>query len=60
MFNLSSSHRIGQETTDVLDYVPGYFKIKSYIRYKYVTKDKDNTQISIGDLPEQIKELCLK
>ncbi|EHO09851.1 IS66 family transposase [Myroides odoratimimus] len=45
---------IGKETTDVLDYVPDYFKIKRYIRYKYATKDKDNTQISIGGLPERI------
>ncbi|AJA69379.1 Transposase [Myroides sp. A21] len=45
---------IGKETTDVLDYVPGYFKIKRYIRYKYATKGKDNTQISIGELPERI------
>ena len=45
---------IGKETTDVLDYVPGYFKIKRYIRYKYATKDKDNTHISIGQLPERI------
>lgn len=45
--DLSDKVCIGKETTDVLDYVPGYFKIKRYIRYKYATKDKDNTQISI-------------
>ncbi len=45
---------IGKEITDILDYVPGYFKIKRLIRYKYATKDKDNTNISIGDLPERI------
>lgn len=52
--DLSDKVCIGKETTDVLDYVPGYFKIKRYIRYKYATKDKDNTQISIGLLPERI------
>ncbi|WP_139259484.1 IS66 family transposase, partial [Flavobacterium xanthum] len=52
--DLSDQVCIGKETTDVLDYVPGYFKIKRYIRYKYATKDKDNTKISIGDLPERI------
>src|SRR5690554_1521552 len=50
--DLSDKVCIGRETTDVLDYMPGYFKIKRYIRYKYATKDKDNTQISIGLLPE--------
>ncbi|MGL4583886.1 MAG: IS66 family transposase [Flavobacterium sp.] len=52
--DLSDKICIGKETTDVLDYVPGYFKIKRYIRYKYATKDKDNTQISIGLLPGRI------
>lgn len=52
--DLSDKICIGKEVTDVLDYVPGYFKIKRYIRYKYATKDKDNTQISIGLLPERI------
>ena len=52
--DLSDKVCIGKETTDVLDYVPGYFKIKRYIRYKYATKDKENTQISIGLLPERI------
>ena len=52
--DLSNLVCIGKETTDVLDYVPGYFKIKRYIRYKYATKDKDNTHISIGQLPERI------
>jgi len=54
--DLSDKICIGTETTDVLDYVPGYFKIKRYIRYKYASKDKDNTQISIGLLPERIIE----
>ena len=52
--DLSDKVCIGKETTDVLDFVPGYFKIKRYIRYKYATKDKDHTQISIGLLPERI------
>ena len=54
--DLSDKVCIGTETTDVLDYVPGYFKIKRYIRYKYATKDKDNTQISIGLLPDRTIE----
>lgn len=52
--DLSGKVCIGKEITDVLDYVPGYFKIKRYIRYKYAAKDKDNTQITIGELPERI------
>ncbi|MGL5275936.1 IS66 family transposase [Myroides sp.] len=52
--DLSDMICIGKEITDVLDYVPGYFKINRFIRYKYATKDKDNTKISIGDLPERI------
>lgn len=52
--DLSDLVCIGKETTDVLDYVPGHFKIIRYIRYKYATKDKDNTNISIGQLPERI------
>ena len=54
--DLSDKVCIGKETTDVLDYVPGHFKIKRYIRYKYATKDKDKPQICIGDLPERIIE----
>ncbi len=50
--DLSNQICIGKEVTDVLDYVPRYFKIKRYIRYKYATKY--NTQISIGLLPERI------
>ncbi|MGL4584513.1 MAG: IS66 family transposase, partial [Flavobacterium sp.] len=45
---------IGKEITEVLDCVPSYFRIIKYIRYKYATKEKDNTQISIGLLPERI------
>ena len=52
--DLSDKVCIGKETTDVLDYVPGYFKIKRYIRYKYATKDTENTQITIGALPDRV------
>lgn len=52
--DLSDKVCIGKEITDVLDYVPGHFKIKRYIRYKYATKDKDTAQITIGELPERI------
>jgi transposase len=52
--DLSDQLCIGKEITDVLDYVPGHFKIKRYIRYKYAFKDNENTKISIGDLPERI------
>ncbi|MCC9043648.1 hypothetical protein LNQ81_13295 [Myroides sp. M-43] len=40
--DLSEMVCIGKETTDVLGFIPGHFKIKRYIRYKYATKDKDN------------------
>src|SRR5690606_18334056 len=52
--DLSDKVCIGKEVTDVLDHVPGYFKIKRYIRYKYAAKDKDTAQITIGELPERI------
>ncbi|MHC5310960.1 hypothetical protein ACYSNM_13020 [Myroides sp. LJL116] len=48
---LSDKVCIDTATTDVLDYVLDYFKIKRYIRYKYATKYKENTQISIRLLP---------
>lgn len=47
---------IGKEISDVLDYVPGYFKIKRYIRYKYADKDKELPNITIGLLPDRIIE----
>jgi len=40
--DLSDKICIGKEITDVFDYVPGFFKIKRYIRYKYASKDKEN------------------
>jgi transposase len=52
--DLSDKVCIGKEITDVLDYVPGHFKIKRYIRYKYAAKDKDTARITIGELPERI------
>jgi transposase len=52
--DLSDKVCIGKETTDVLDYVPGHFKVKRYIRYKYATKDTENTQITIGALPDRV------
>jgi transposase len=52
--DLSDKVCIGKETTDVLDYVPGHFKIKRYIRYKYATKDTEDTQITIGVLPDRV------
>jgi transposase len=52
--DLSDKVCIGKETTDVLDYVPGHFKIKRYIRYKYATKNTENTKITIGVLPDRI------
>lgn len=52
--DLADKVRIGKEVTDVLNCVPGHFKIKRYIRYKYATKDKDTAQITIGELPERI------
>ena len=52
--DLSDKVCIGKETTDVLDYVPGHFKIKRYIRYKYAAKDTEDTQITIGVLPDRV------
>jgi transposase len=42
--------RIGQEVTEVLEYVPASFFVKQYVRYKYGCK-KCESDISIGQLP---------
>ena len=46
----SEKQRIGEEVTEKLEYVPASFKVKKYVRYKYVCKQCQNN-ISIGQLP---------
>ncbi|MHC4106277.1 MAG: IS66 family transposase, partial [Planctomycetota bacterium] len=42
--------RIGQEVTEVLEYVPASFFVKQFVRHKYACK-KCESDISIGQLP---------
>lgn len=45
---------IGTEVTEELEYKPGSYFIKRYIRYKYAPKDKEG--VRIGALPARIIE----
>ncbi len=51
---------IGTEVTDELEYRPGSYFIKRYIRYKYApqnqNQEQENTGISIGALPARVIE----
>jgi len=52
--------KIGDEVSEVLDYIPGELYVKQYIRPKYVqpTSDITNTVIT-ASLPERIMEKCM-
>jgi len=53
---------IGKEVTEELDYVPAKYIIRRYIRYKYVSKsrqDKGPTPISMAPLPSRLIEKCM-
>jgi transposase len=52
--------RIGEEVSEVLDYIPGELYVKQYIRPKYVLplSDTDNTVIT-ASLPERMMEKCM-
>jgi len=45
---------IGKEVTDELEYTPGSYFIKRYIRYKFAPKDKEG--VFIGSLPNRLIE----
>ena len=42
---------IGNEVTEELEYKPGSYFIRRFIRYKYAPKDKDGEGVLIGRLP---------
>jgi transposase len=46
----SPKHRMGEEVTEKLDYVPASFRVKRYVRPKYVCKQCQGN-VSIGRLP---------
>jgi transposase len=46
----SQKQRIGQEVTEVLEYIPASFFVMQYIRHKYACKECEGN-ISIGQLP---------
>jgi len=53
--DLSGMVCIGKEVTEELDYIPGRYIIKRYVRYKYAPKDKNSDSgVLIGNLPERV------
>jgi transposase len=52
--------KIGDEVSEVLDYIPGELYVKQYIRPKYVVplSDTDNTVIT-ASLPGRLLEKCM-
>jgi len=46
----SEKQRIGQEVTEVLEYVPASFFVRQYVRHKYACGQCENN-VSIGQLP---------
>lgn len=49
--DLSDMVCIGSEVTDELEYKPGSYFIRRFIRYKYAPKGKDGEGVQIGPLP---------
>jgi hypothetical protein len=58
--NIEGLKKIGEEVTEVLDFIPGELYVKQYIRSKYVVpvNATDNTVIT-ASLPERIMEKCM-
>jgi transposase len=53
--DLSGMVCIGKEVTEELDYIPGSYIIRRYIRYKYAPKDKNSDSgVLIGALPDRV------
>ena len=52
--DLSDKVCIGKEVTEELEYEPAKYYIKRYIRYKYAPKDKMQSGVVIGNLPERV------
>jgi transposase len=55
--DLSHMVCIGSEVTDELECQPARLFIRRYIRYKYVTKDKEG--VSIGELPARVVDKAI-
>jgi transposase len=58
--NIEGLKKIGEEVTEVLDFIPGELYVKQYIRSKYVVpvNDTESTVIT-ASLPERIMEKCI-
>ena len=61
--DLSDQVCIGKEISEALDYIPGHYIIRRYIRYKYVPKTTggntgETTRVAIADLPERVIDRC--
>src|SRR5690606_35299317 len=52
--DLSDKVCIGKEVTEELEYEPAKYYIKRYIRYRYAPKDKMQSGVVIGNLPERV------
>lgn len=55
--DLTDMVKIGEETTDVLEYEPAKFYITRYIRPKYARKDKET--VVIAKLPSRTFDKCI-
>lgn len=58
--NIEGLKKIGEEVSEVLNYIPGELYVKQYIRSKYVVpvNDTDNTVVT-ASLPGRIMEKCM-
>ena len=58
--DLTGLKKIGDEVTEVLDYVPAEFYVKQYIRPKYVQPlDKTAATVITASLPERMMQKCM-
>jgi transposase len=58
--DVSGLKKIGDEITEVLDYIPGEFFVKQYIRPKYVVPVNDiNNTVITASLPGRLLEKCM-
>ncbi len=50
-FDTTGWKKIGKEVTEELEYVPAFFKVFCYIRYKYVNPEREEDGVKIAPLP---------
>lgn len=58
--NVTGLKKIGEEVTEVLDYIAGELYVKQYIRPKYVQPvDETNNTVITASLPGRMMEKCM-